>query len=146
MSKRVIRISFQEITPESAEDGDYSATGWVDEEGVDMDPDAGDLEDEEADMDDGNRDGMYDSMSQAEIKQFLTSRAAISKAVRFLQREGVSEASSYPTWQPGTWYSNAFDVKDYRTGTDRSESYHLDGFSEDEQRAIFERLKRSKAI
>lgn len=31
-----IRITFETVTPESAEEGDFAETGWVDEEGVVM--------------------------------------------------------------------------------------------------------------
>ncbi len=109
---RLIRISFSQTTPESAEAGDNSATGWIDEAGQPMDPDEWD--------DDGT--------------------TAVDKAVRFLEREGATEPSG-STWYPHLWYSwSDAQTVDYRTGTDEIRSYHLDGFSDEEGRAILARL------
>ena len=44
LSEAVIRTSYASITPESAEEGDFADTGWVDEKGRDCEPDEFDRE------------------------------------------------------------------------------------------------------
>lgn len=110
---RSIRVTYSRITPESAEDGDFSETGWIDEEGSSMEPDKYD-----------RREGL----------------SAVDKAVKFLKYDGATEASS-SYFHPGVWYSTGFDVSDYRSGESEERSYHLDGFTAAEQKEIWERLR-----
>lgn len=105
---RRIVSTYSETTPESAEDGDCSDTGWIDEDGESCEP-----EDED--------------------------ETAIDNAVRILRNAGVTEPSS-SAFHPGLWYSTEPQVIDYSTGTEREESYHLKGFSEDEEREIYRRM------
>ena len=104
---RLIRTAYSVVTRESAEVGDFADTGWKDEEGETMEPDALDLEDD------------------------LT---AVDLAVRFLKDKGVTEASSSRV-HAGVWYS-AFE-DDYRTGDSTESTYHLDDFTPEEQAAIY---------
>ncbi len=114
---RLIRTSFSRTTPESAEDGDFSETGWHDEAGQPMDPDAWD--------DEGT--------------------TAVDKAVAFLKREGGTEASA-SCWHPHLWYSwSDASTIDYRTGEDETRGYHLDGFTAEEEREIFDRMRQRVA-
>lgn len=109
-----IAISYEIITPESAENGDAEERGWIDEEGVDMAPD-------EYDTDDG-----------------LT---AVDKAVVFLNDEGATEASS-SHFHDGTWY-NAYGeagLHNLRTGATENRGYHLYGFKPEEEEAIFKQI------
>jgi hypothetical protein len=116
---RLIRITFSRITPADGEDDEPSEEhGWIDEEGVDMEPD-------EVDRDEG-----------------LT---AVDKAVKFLEREGVMEASS-SAFHPGVWYSTEYSVTDYGTGEEEQRSYHLKGFTPDEEREIHRALKSGRHI
>lgn len=65
------------------------------------------------------------------------------KAAEYLLDEGISEASS--SWfHPGIWYTYYGDA-DYRTGDQENRSYHLKGFTEEEQRDVYNELKRRKA-
>jgi hypothetical protein len=109
---RLIRTTYAMTTPESASAGDHSETGWHDEAGEPMDPDKWD--------DEGT--------------------TAVDKAVAFLEREGATEPSG-STWYPHLWYSwpDASTV-DWATGEDEMRSYHLDGFTEEEERAILARV------
>lgn len=110
-----ITITFQVLTPESAEHGDYEETGWIDDEGVDMTPDEYDTE------------------------EGLT---AVDKAVEFLKDKGAWEASSYP-FHPGTWYTQtepAHDRAYFEQGREETHSFHLEGFSEAEQKAIYDKV------
>ncbi len=47
---RRIRISFDVVTPESAEHGDFAETGWEDEEGIEIAPDELDIEEHETEL------------------------------------------------------------------------------------------------
>ena len=110
-----ITTTYQVITPESVEHGDYEETGWINEEGVDMTPDE------------------YD------IEEGLT---AVDKAVEFLKYEGANEASSYP-FCCGTWYTQSEPICDrayFEEGREETHSFHLEGFSEAEEKAIYERV------
>jgi hypothetical protein len=50
-------------------------------------------------------------------------------------------ASDYPRCHPGrTWYTDADGDTDYCTGAVTYNSYHLVGFSEEEELAIYSRL------
>jgi len=112
MPEKKIKITFATITPESAEAGDFEETGWIDEEGVIMTPDADDRE-----------EGI----------------TAVDNAVNFLQDEGVMHSSSSPH-SPGAWYSTDFETEDYSTNEEIEKSYHLYGFTAAEEREIAERL------
>ncbi len=111
-NNRRITISFARTTPESAEQGDFSATGWVNEEGVDMEPDEWDVE------------------------EGLT---AVDKAVKYLKKEGATYPSAN-FFYPDVWYSSASDVVDYHTGEEEERSYFLKGFDEDELEHVYTRM------
>jgi len=112
---RRIRISYDIVTPESAEEGDVEESGWEDEEGTSMEPDKFDKE------------------------EGLT---AVDLAVRFLKDQGATEPSSYPTWSTGTWYRNT--ETDYRDGSAKSLYFHLVGFSSDEEKKIYKKIKERR--
>lgn len=108
-----ILITYEIVTPESAEQGDAEERGWIDEDGVSMKPDKYDTQ-----------DGI----------------TAVDKAIKFLKDEGVTEASS-SRFDKGTWYTNYEYDEDYSTGATESRSYHLKGFTEAEERAIFNAIR-----
>jgi len=113
---RRIKTTYQVVTPESAEIGDYAECGWEDEEGVSADPDELDVEEHGSE-----------------------SAAAIALAVDYLCTHGSGlEASDYPECCPGhTWYTETDGEKDYADGSEKTLSFHLEGFTEDEERAIY---------
>lgn len=115
-SKPVIRESYTLYTPESIEAGDAAEHGWVDEEGVDMTPDE------------------YD------VEEGIT---AVDKAVKHLRSEGASEPPSSSSFHPGIWYASMHDP-DMRTGEQEEHHFHLDGFSPEEQREVFMRVKGAR--
>jgi hypothetical protein len=104
-----ITITFARTTPESTEQGDFSETGWIDEEGVSMLPDEFDEE-----------EGI----------------SAADKAVKFLTNEGAVHPSS-SDFYPGTWWSTEWSTVDHRTGEDEERNFHLKGFTEEEERQIW---------
>jgi len=107
-----ITITFSQITPESAEQGDHSDSGWIDEEGVPMEPDNFDYE---------------EGLGVADL------------AAKYLQREGATEASA-SFFHPGVWYSTGYQTIDYGTGTEEERNYHLKDFTEDEERQVWNLL------
>jgi len=107
-----ICVTFSQTTPESSEQGDVSDSGWIDEEGVEMTPDAYDRE------------------------EGLT---AVDLAVKYLWDEGASEPSS-SHFHFGVWYSTGYHTINYRTGTDEERCFHLKDFSEAEEQAVWDKL------
>ena len=110
--EKVIKETYQITTPESATLGDYADEGWIDEEGVSMVPDKWDIE---------------EGSTPADL------------AVEYLRDRGVNEASA--SWfTPDLWYT-VHGTQDPQTGGYEDRSFHLAGFTETEQRQIYERLE-----
>jgi len=107
-----ITITYARTTPESVEDGDFSESGWEDEEGVDMEPDEWDRE-----------DGL----------------TAVDKAVKFLKNEGAGEASS-SAFGTGVWYSTEWSTLDYSTGEAEERNFHLEDFSPEQEKEIWDKM------
>lgn len=112
----VITITYSRTTPESVEQGDFSESGWVDQEGVDMRPDEWDRE-----------EGLT-----------LTDKAA-----KYLYDEGATEASS-SHFHPGVWYSTDWSNVDYRTGEEEQRNYHLVGFTPQEEQEVWDKLRQQR--
>jgi len=111
---RKITVTYTVVAPESAEQGDYDDTGFTGE--------VWEIEPTEDEIDDAGG--------------FMLS------AVVDLVADKISgvEASNYPDWRRGTWYTDTDADIDYRTGAETRKSYHLDGFTDDEEREIYRRL------
>lgn len=109
--EKKIQVYFQTVTPESAADGDFAETG--DHDVLDVTPDRHDI-----------ADGI----------------TAVDLAVKALKDAGASEASS-SHYHNGIWYSTVDADEDLRTGEQTFYSFHLEGFSETEQKQIFEKIK-----
>lgn len=109
-----IKTTFEIVTPESAEQGDFAETGWVDKEGYDCSPEAfGEMED-----------------------------TPVEVAMKFLSDNGPLEASS-SHFHKGLWYTQSdarCDRAFFEKSEDYRESYRLDGFTEDQEREIFARV------
>lgn len=99
---KLIKTTFAQITPESASVGDFSETGWVDEDGEEFE--------------------------------------SVDEAIRWLKRQGITEASD-SDFRSGIWYSTDFSTIDYEDGTEEQNSFHLEGFTEEEEKKIFKALK-----
>jgi hypothetical protein len=104
----LIRVSFSKHKFDDDGSGNYEDEhGWVDEFGEEMDPDEFD---DEAGV------------------------TAVSKAIDYLQNEGVTEPSSYP-FSEGTWYQTPSELQN--DGWYYEQHYHLVGFSPEEQAAVY---------
>ena len=114
---RRIKITYQIVTPESAELGECDDSGWENEEGVCVDPDDWDIEE-------------YGS----------THSAVIGLALKIIGN-GV-EGSDYPNCYPGhTWYTESDGDMDYTDGSVKTLSYHLEGFTKQEEIDIYAQLR-----
>jgi len=116
-----ITTTYAISTPESREQSSYEETGFIDEEGVEMVPDL--WEEEDPDID--------------------TSPA--SMAVAFLDTVGPLEPSA-TSFHKGVWYTNnkhGHGTRDYfEKGTEESRSYHLEGFTEAQEREVFKKVAK----
>ena len=100
-----IKITYAQITPESASEGNFSETGWEDKEGVPVE--------------------------------------TAMEALWLLRNEGACEASSTEFYK-GIWYSTGFGTIDSADGTEEERSFHLYGFTECEERVIWNEVTRRK--
>ena len=62
----------------------------------------------------------------------------VDRAAELLRDEGAIEPSSFP-FSPGTWYTTEWD-SDWSTGDEEQNSFHLNGFTEEEEREIYDRV------
>jgi hypothetical protein len=111
---KVIKTTFQTVTPESAADGDFADQGWEDEEGESMMLDEYDIE-----------DGV----------------TVVDKAVEFMKNKGASEPSS-SRFNTGVWYSTVDPDRNYQTGEEKYFSFHLKGFTPEEEEKIFNKMTK----
>lgn len=107
-----ICITYEIITPESAENGEAAERGWENKDGVSMQPD-------EFDLDDGV--------------------TAVDLAVKFLTKEFANEPSS-SHFHNGVWYT-AYGSQNYRDGSYTNRGYHLVGFTPEQEEQIFNKMK-----
>ena len=108
---RRIRTTYEVWSPEAVEAGDTDDRGWLDEEGESMEPDEWDRE-----------EGV----------------TAAKKAAKWLNDHGAIRCSS-SQFHPGIWSSNG-GTEDYRTGDREEHSFHLSGFTEEEEREIWDEV------
>lgn len=109
------KVTYDVVTPESAEEGGFAESGWEDEEGISVKPD------------------------QYDREEGLT---AVDLAVKLLKKEGATEPSS-GGYHKGVWYSTYGDT-DYRTGASTTRSFHAYGFTEAQEREIYNAMTRRR--
>lgn len=109
-----ICTTFSRTTPESVEQGDYSETGWEDEEGVSMLPD-------EFDREEG-----------------LT---VTDKAAEFLYDKGAYSEDVSSHFHPGVWYTSGWSTVSYQTGEEEELNYHLTGFTPEQEQEVYNKLQ-----
>lgn len=117
---RCIKITYGITTPESVEFADH---GWENEKGESIKIDC------------------------FEVAEFGDEHAAaVACAVDFLQESGRSlEVSDYPACCPGhTWYTESEGEMNYSDGSEKMLSFHLYGFTEDEEHAIYAEITGRK--
>lgn len=112
-----IRIAYEIISPESAEQGDVEERGWIDEEGEFMDPSILDAESTAVDL-------------------------AITYIEDNIGADGIEPSSS--DFHKGVWYTTYKRKEEYDTGRYIHWSFFLDNFTEEEEKEIFERITGRK--
>jgi len=110
-----ITITYEIWDDSSLEAGDTDNKGWIDDEGVSMKPDQYDIED---------------------------GKTSIELAIDFLKENGALEASS-SHFHTGVWYTNDKYNENFRTGEVEQRSYHLKGFSSEEEEKIFNAITKN---
>jgi len=103
-----IRIAYEVWTEEDAAVGETDTKGWENEEGIDCTPDTYDI-DEGIDT-------------------------PVKNAVHQLRNSYTTEASS-SQFHPGVWYIG--HVNSYRDAEETTYTYHLDGFTAQEEEHIY---------
>lgn len=109
-----ITITYDLVTPESAEEGDTAENGWIDEEGEDMFASAEDRE-----------NGIE----------------CTDHAVKFLRDNGATEPSS-SAFHVGIWYSSEGET-DTISGNVETRAYHLKGFTPEQEKKVYEQITKS---
>ena len=66
------------------------------------------------------------------------------EAIDYLKGESATNASCWPTWTPHTWYCDDGDT-DIVTGEVTTRYFHLYGFTETEERGIYDALTHNGA-
>jgi hypothetical protein len=115
---RLIRISYEVITPESADIGEIDDSGWIDEDGVVIDPE------------------VDPRIEDASYKEWAVLNAAVG--VIGCHRQ----ASCYPFVPGFTWYTETAGDEDYATGAVTYKSWHLSGFTPEEEQAIYNEVTK----
>lgn len=110
----VIKITYDIVTPESAEHGDVESSGWIDEIGQSMEPDPYDIADK---------------------------KTRVDLALDFFSNLGYLEPSS-SAFYPGVWYTEPEYGNGtrayYETGEVETRAYHLYNFTDTEREQIFD--------
>ena len=111
------KVTYEIWSYEDIDAGDTDKRGWIDEDGIDCAADEYDIE-----------DGLND----------------VDVAVRYLESEGVSSASSWPVLHEHDWFTADKWDEDFHTGEVESRSYHPVGYSVEELNEIGRKLKLIK--
>lgn len=137
---RTYHVTYDIVTPESAEDGDYAESGWVDRMGWRCNTDAvgqayidwcatqdldHTIEPDEYDIEEHDGD---------------ESAAAVALMVKVLRDEGATEHSC-SSFDNGGCYTS-YGEMDMYDGSTESRTFHFEaGWTDDEKRAIFDAMR-----
>lgn len=111
--KKMLSITFDRITPESAERGEPEESGYEDE--------GREIKADEIDLENGETDA---SLAAKEI----------------IDRGSVEPSST--SFHPGVWYTTIDPDRDMRDGSETYYSFHLKGFSPEEEEQIFKMVMK----
>jgi hypothetical protein len=114
-----LRVTYEIITPESAENGEVVERGWIDEEGVDMRPD-------EYDADDG----------------LTATDLAVNYMLDNMGADGIEASCSGELSERDWWTSYKVD-EDLFNGAIENRSFHPVGFTTAEVNEINRKLKEA---
>lgn len=68
------------------------------------------------------------------------SMAAVQRAAKIILEHGFVEPSAGPGFSPHLWYTTSDMDEDYRTGERTESSFHLHGWTEEEERAVYDEV------
>lgn len=135
---RQIFLTYDLVTPESAEQGDTSEHGFMSPGNYDhpMDPEC--------------VGAAFEAWKAENVvpcweEETDDDLSPVEHAIRFLRSGGYSEPSS-SVFHAGVWYSWADRESDYRSGESRGQSAHLEGFTVAEQREIWIAISGKGAV
>lgn len=154
---RTYTICYTQITPESAECADFSDRGFGDPDTLGSTSllhidanfphrspewraqyDAARKEATEAiEPDEHDIKDAADDLECDEDDPRVESYAAVREVVKLITRHYGAREPSSSDYTPDVWYSTGHHVTDYTTGTETELTIHLDGWTDDEQRAIY---------
>lgn len=142
MGKRTYHVTYDIVTPEAAEDGDYAESGWIDASGWHYQAPDGCIGQayidwcKTQDLDHTIEPDEYD------IEEYDgESEAAVALMVRVLRDAGAYEHSSGHHFDGhGSYY--AYGEMDMYDGSTESRAYHIeDGWTDEEKRAVFNAMR-----
>lgn len=136
--RRRVLTTYQVVTDESAESGDYAEIGWL--ENGHKSP----IRDEEGEHPENvhrDHEGVDCEVDSDEAEDGLS---AMKKAAAYIQDEGGNEPSS-SHFSPGTWYSTESQM-DMHSGDYEGKSFHLYGFTEEEEKEVWDLLHSGKRL
>ncbi len=156
-----VAITYEIITEESAQHGDAEERGWLNEEGVDVEPDFYDIGDAMDDLklyDDpklglkGDMDSMQDFVKLPDELKKKVYELALFRGVAsvFADNNGAEgiEPSNSGGGQPGTWYT-AYKIdsrENLESGNTENRGLHLKGFTDEEEVRLHDFLKSTGVI
>lgn len=141
---KYIAITYDLVTEESAREGDVAEYGYATPNG------------ELAPIHDNETGEDFPTPTEAEIKEYYSvdmgedligwedpedEMSAVDNAVEFLADRALEASDSM--WHQGTWY-NSEGEQDMHTGDWTTFSYHLKGFTAEEEELIFHGWKRAR--
>jgi hypothetical protein len=133
-------MTYDTVTPESAAEGDHADHGFTEPGGWRYS-----IADDrffEREKEIGRQEALAEQVPKPEL--FDT----VEEAADFIADYGV-EPSGYPGWYAGLWYTQVdceHDRDYFEKGEETRHSFHVDGNPPEIQRAIYNELKKRKAI
>lgn len=85
------------------------------------------------------KDGDFAEIGSEDMTMFTPEEDAVEGVLQEMRKHGPFETSRSP-WAPGAWYSGPSEP-DFRTGEHKRMSYHLGGFTPEEEEQVFNELK-----
>lgn len=142
-----ILATYDKITPESAEEGDYSESGWLLPYGIELPMPDGICGEEAAVWIADNVEPVWswDPTDYVDDDEETAEDQAAVSAARFLLDEGATESNPYGYGVDGSTvdsYRQTDGGTDYSTGEVTINTYHLEGFTPDQLRAIYQKVAR----
>jgi hypothetical protein len=97
---------------------------------------------ESVDAGDFSESGQYTSIDIEPDPEY--EETVVDVAIGELENKVISASSS--EWHPGIWYQGEWGVVSYETGEEESNTYHLKGFTQEQEQEIYDTLKSGGSI